>query len=136
MPLCTSSLIVRLTLDMAGIILTAAGSAFWASAPSRRYRVKGDQYLLAQWWVATMPGIAIFVVSLGFNLLSDGLRDVLTPSRPAHDRVDRIQLPPQAMPVQVMPAPAAVRRVATTSPAWNGFLSVGAPANRSGRLPA
>ena len=35
--------------------------------------------LLDQWWVATIPGIAIFVVSLGFNLLGDGLRDVLDP---------------------------------------------------------
>jgi peptide/nickel transport system permease protein len=34
---------------------------------------------LEQWWVATMPGIAILIVSLGFNLLGDGLRDVLDP---------------------------------------------------------
>jgi peptide/nickel transport system permease protein len=39
----------------------------------------GRQFLLEQWWVATVPGIAIFVVSLGFNLLGDGLRDVLDP---------------------------------------------------------
>ena len=39
----------------------------------------GRQFLLDQWWVATIPGIAIFVVSLGFNLLGDGLRDVLDP---------------------------------------------------------
>ena len=32
--------------------------------------------LLDQWWVATIPGLAIFIVSLGFNLLGDGLRDV------------------------------------------------------------
>jgi peptide/nickel transport system permease protein len=36
----------------------------------------GRQYLLDQWWVATIPGMAIFLVSLGFNLLGDGLRDV------------------------------------------------------------
>jgi peptide/nickel transport system permease protein len=36
----------------------------------------GRQYLLDQWWVATIPGIAIFIVSLGFNLFGDGLRDV------------------------------------------------------------
>ena len=36
----------------------------------------GRQVLLDQWWVATIPGIAIFVTSLGFNLLGDGLRDV------------------------------------------------------------
>ncbi len=34
---------------------------------------------LDHWWVATMPGLAIFTVSLAFNLLGDGLRDVLDP---------------------------------------------------------
>ena len=39
----------------------------------------GRQLLLDQWWVPTVPGAAIFVVSLGFCLLGDGLRDVLDP---------------------------------------------------------
>jgi peptide/nickel transport system permease protein len=39
----------------------------------------GRRVLLSHWWVATVPGIAIFIVSLGFNLLGDGLRDVLDP---------------------------------------------------------
>ncbi len=39
----------------------------------------GRRFLIDFWWVATMPGIAIFIVSLGFNLLGDGLRDVLDP---------------------------------------------------------
>ena len=43
------------------------------------YQVR--RFLLDQWWVATMPGIAIFVVSLGFNLLGDGLRDVIDHKR-------------------------------------------------------
>jgi len=85
MPLCISSLIVRVTLDMAGIILTAAGLGFLglgAQPPLPEWGAMistGRQYLLDQWWVATLPGIAIFVVSLGFNLLGDGLRDVLDP---------------------------------------------------------
>ncbi|MCW2235713.1 nickel transporter permease [Azospirillum canadense] len=84
-PLCSSSLIVRVTLDMAGIILTAAGLGFLglgAQPPAPEWGAMiatGRQYVLEQWWVATMPGIAIFVVSLGFNLLGDGLRDVLDP---------------------------------------------------------
>jgi peptide/nickel transport system permease protein len=84
-PLCTSSVIVRLTLDMAGIILTAAGLGFLglgAQPPAPEWGAmiaSGRQFLLDQWWVATIPGIAIFVVSLGFNLLGDGLRDVLDP---------------------------------------------------------
>ena len=86
-PMCLSSLIVRLTLDMAGIILTAAGLGFLglgAQPPLPEWGAMistGRQYLLDQWWVATMPGIAIFVVSLGFNLLGDGLRDVLDPKQ-------------------------------------------------------
>jgi peptide/nickel transport system permease protein len=84
-PLCLSSVVIRLTLDMAGIILTAAGLGFLglgAQPPLPEWGAMistGRQFLLDQWWVATMPGIAIFVVSLGFNLLGDGLRDVLDP---------------------------------------------------------
>lgn len=84
-PLCMPSVIVRVTLDMAGIILTAAGLGFLglgAQPPSPEWGAmvaSGRRFLIDQWWVATMPGIAIFVVSLGFNLLGDGLRDVLDP---------------------------------------------------------
>ena len=83
-PLCISSLIVRVTLDMAGIILTAAGLGFLGLGaqpplPEWGAMIATGNYLLDQWWVAAMPGIAIFVVSLGFNLLGDGLRDVLDP---------------------------------------------------------
>jgi peptide/nickel transport system permease protein len=85
MPMCLSSLIVRVTLDMAGVILIAAGLGFLglgAQPPLAEWGAmisSGRIYLLDQWWVATMPGLAIFVVSLGFNLLGDGLRDVLDP---------------------------------------------------------
>jgi len=84
-PLCLSSVIVRLTLDMAGIILTAAGLGFLglgAQPPTPEWGAMislGRQYLIDQWWVPTVPGIAILVVSLGFNLLGDGLRDVFDP---------------------------------------------------------
>jgi peptide/nickel transport system permease protein len=85
MPLCVSSLTVRVTLDMAGIILTAAGLGFLglgAQPPLAEWGAmvsSGRRYILDQWWVATIPGLAIFVVSLAFNLLGDGLRDVLDP---------------------------------------------------------
>lgn len=84
-PLCLASVIVRLTLDMAGIILTAAGLGFLglgAQPPTPEWGAmisNGRQLLLDQWWVPTIPGIAIFTVSLGFCLLGDGLRDVLDP---------------------------------------------------------
>lgn len=85
MPLCVSSLIVRVTLDMAGIILTAAGLGFLglgAQPPSPEWGAmtsSGRAYILDHWWLITMPGTAIFVVSLAFNLLGDGLREVLDP---------------------------------------------------------
>ncbi|MDB5473384.1 MAG: D-ala-D-ala transporter subunit [Devosia sp.] len=84
-PLCLSSVIVRLTLDMAGIILTAAGLGFLglgAQPPTAEWGAMvsaGRDVILDQWWVATIPGLAIFIVSLGFNLLGDGLRDVFDP---------------------------------------------------------
>lgn len=40
---------------------------------------EGRTYLLTHWWLATFPGIAIFVTTLGINLLGDGLRDLLDP---------------------------------------------------------
>ena len=86
-PLCLPSVIVRVTLDMAGIILTAAGLGFLglgAQPPSPEWGAMisaGRRFILDQWWVATMPGLAIFIVSLGFNLLGDGLRDVLDPKQ-------------------------------------------------------
>lgn len=84
-PLCMSSTIIRVTLDMAGIILTAAGLGFLglgAQPPSPEWGAmisSGRAYILDQWWVATMPGFAIIIVSLGFSLFGDGLRDVLDP---------------------------------------------------------
>ena len=90
MPLCISSLIVRVTLDMAGIIIMRAARQAAAllprrlGAPGRRCRdcggamiASGRRFILDQWWVAAMPGAAILIVSLGFNLLGDGLRDAL-----------------------------------------------------------
>ena len=84
-PLCVSSLIVRVALDMAGIILSAAGLGFLglgAQPPTPEWGAMisdGRTYILDFWWVAAMPGLAIFIVSLAFNLLGDGLRDVLDP---------------------------------------------------------
>ena len=84
-PLCVSSLIVRVALDMAGIILSAAGLGFLglgAQPPMPEWGAMisdGRTYILDFWWVAAMPGLAIFTVSIAFNLLGDGLRDVLDP---------------------------------------------------------
>lgn len=85
MPMCLSSVIVRMTLDMAGIILTAAGLGFiglGAQPPLPEWGAMistGRRFIFDQWWVATIPGIAIFTVALGFNLLGDAMRDLLDP---------------------------------------------------------
>jgi peptide/nickel transport system permease protein len=87
MPLCLSSLVVRVTLDMSGIILTAAGLGFLglgAQPPSPEWGAMiatGRRFLLEQWWVPVVPGLAIFAASLAFNLLGDGLRDLLDPKQ-------------------------------------------------------
>lgn len=85
LPLCLSSVIVRMTLSMSGIILTAAGLGFLgmgAQPPMPEWGTMiatSRAFILAQWWVPAIPGVAIFVASLAFNLLGDGLRDVLDP---------------------------------------------------------
>lgn len=84
-PLCAPSVVIRLTLNMASIILTAAGLGFLglgAQPPSPEWgamAAQGRQYLLDAWWLTAIPGMAILLVSLAFNLLGDGLRDILDP---------------------------------------------------------
>jgi len=86
-PLCTPSLVVRVTLDMSSIILTAASLGFLgmgAQPPSPEWGAMiatARRFILTQWWIPLIPGIAIFIASLAFNLLGDGLRDVLDPKQ-------------------------------------------------------
>lgn len=85
LPMCLPSAIVRLALDMARMIVAAAGLGFlglgirpptaeWGSMVA-----EGSRVIFDQWWVAAIPGSAIFLVSMAFNLLSDGLRDLMDP---------------------------------------------------------
>ncbi|MDR6668605.1 ABC transporter permease [Rhizobium sp. 1399] len=85
LPLVLPSAIIRLALDLSGIILAAAGLGFlglgvrpptaeWGSMVS-----EGTQVIFDQWWVAAVPGFAILITSFAFNLLADGLRDILDP---------------------------------------------------------
>jgi peptide/nickel transport system permease protein len=84
-PMCIPSVIVRLTLNMAGIILTAASLGFLglgAQPPSPEWGAmisNGRKFMLDYWWVAVMPGLAILVTSLAFNIAGDALRDILDP---------------------------------------------------------
>ncbi|WP_245578978.1 nickel transporter permease [Inquilinus limosus] len=85
LPMCLPSVVVRLTLNMAGIILTAAGLGFLglgAQPPLPEWGAMvstGREFMIDCPWVITAPGIAIAVVSLAFNLAGDALRDVLDP---------------------------------------------------------
>ncbi|WP_278496002.1 ABC transporter permease [Pantoea vagans] len=84
-PLCLPSVIIRITMNMAGIILTAAGLGFLglgAQPPDPEWGAmiaSGRTYMLECWWVVTVPGLAILINSLAFNFLGDGLRDLLDP---------------------------------------------------------
>ena len=85
LPLCMPSVIIRITMNMAGIILTAAGLGFLglgAQPPDPEWGAmisSGRSYMMECWWVVTVPGLAILINSLAFNFLGDGLRDILDP---------------------------------------------------------
>jgi peptide/nickel transport system permease protein len=87
MPMCLPSVLIRLTLNMATVILTAAGLGFLglgAQPPMPEWGAMiatGRRYMLDNWWLVTFPGLAILCVSLAFNLLGDGLRDALDPKQ-------------------------------------------------------
>ncbi len=85
LPNTASPIIVRATIGMGYIIMMSAVLGFlgigipaptpdWGSAIAN-----SRQYLPAAWWLVTFPGLAIFLTVLGFNLIGDGLRDVIDP---------------------------------------------------------
>ncbi|MDP9836348.1 peptide/nickel transport system permease protein [Neorhizobium huautlense] len=86
-PMCMPSVLVRITLSMATVILTAAGLGFLglgAQPPLPEWGAMiatGRRYMLDNWWLVAFPGGAILLVSLAFNLLGDGLRDALDPKQ-------------------------------------------------------
>jgi len=77
--------LVNATLDLGGVILTAAGLSFlgFGVQPGTpelgRMVADAAPYVFNSAWVIVFPGLAILILSLGFNLLGDGLRDVLDP---------------------------------------------------------
>jgi peptide/nickel transport system permease protein len=78
--------LVRITLDVGFVALTTAGLSFLglgAEPPTPewgRMVAEGRDYLLNQWWITTYPGLALFVVVVGFNLFGIIVRDWLDPS--------------------------------------------------------
>lgn len=92
LPNISSSIIVRTTIGMGGTILTAAALGFLGLGPPApspewgRTIAESREFLPEAWWYATAPGVAIFLVVMGFNLFGDGLRDILDPrTRRSHD---------------------------------------------------
>jgi peptide/nickel transport system permease protein len=85
LPNAASPIIVRATIGMGFTILTAAVLGFLgmgATPPEPDWGLaiaESRQYLPEAWWFATFPGLAIFAAVFGFNLLGDGLRDIVDP---------------------------------------------------------
>ena len=85
LPNAWAPLLVAFTLDIGGTILSAAGLSFIGlgaemhSAEWGRMVSDGRKWFLNEWWLVTFPGLAIAFTTLGFNLLGDGLRDVVDP---------------------------------------------------------
>jgi len=85
LPNCVTPILVQATIDFGTVILAEGGMAFlglgtqpplpdWGLMVSQ-----GRLFILNEWWIATFPGIAIFISVLAFNLLGDTLRDILDP---------------------------------------------------------
>ena len=82
---CVPYLFRQIELVKPKVILAMGGLAFLGlgtQPPSPDWGLmvsEGRGYILEQWWIATFPGIAIFVVVLAFNLIGDTLRDIFDP---------------------------------------------------------
>jgi len=86
-PNSITPILVQATIDIGTVILAAGSLAFLglgASPPAPDWGLmvsEGRTFILDQWWLATFPGLAIFVVVLAVNILGDLLRDLLDPRR-------------------------------------------------------
>lgn len=85
LPNTLGPVVVQITLDIGTVILEVAGLSFLglgARPPTPEWGLmvsEGVEYILEQWWISVFPGFAIFLLVLAFNLVGDGLRDVLDP---------------------------------------------------------
>ena len=87
LPNSLTPLVVQVSLDVSAVILTVSALSFLglgAQDPTPEWGLmvsQGQQYFPGQWWLVTFPGLAIVITAVAFNLLGDGLRDVLDPRR-------------------------------------------------------
>ncbi len=85
LPNCMPPLIVQATLGFSAAVLDAAALGFLgmgAQPPTPEWGTmlaEAREFILRAWWVVTMPGLAILLTVLAFNLMGDGLRDALDP---------------------------------------------------------
>ena len=87
LPNAVTPLLVQVSLDVGGVILTASALSFLglgAQDPVPDWGLmvaQGEGYFTPDWWLVTYPGLAILLTAFAFNLLGDGLRDLLDPRR-------------------------------------------------------
>jgi dipeptide transport system permease protein len=85
LPNCVAPLIVQATLGFSTAILDAAALGFLglgAQPPTPEWgsMLSGAlEFIQSAWWVVSLPGFAILLAVLAFNLMGDGLRDALDP---------------------------------------------------------
>lgn len=85
LPNVINPVIVLATLNLGTVVLATAGLSFiglGAQPPTPEWGTmiaSGRNHLRGAWWIINAPGIAIMLTVLGFNLLGDGLRDLLDP---------------------------------------------------------
>lgn len=85
LPNTLAPILVQISFNMGSAILTAAGLSFigfGAQPPTPEWGVmisEGRQFLSTHYWLSTFPGIAILLTVTAFNLIGDGLRDLLDP---------------------------------------------------------
>lgn len=84
LPNCMAPIFTKMTLDigwaiLAGATLSFVGMGEQAPIPSLGEMVSnGVNYLPDQWWISVFPALAIMLIVLGFNLLGDGIKDMLS----------------------------------------------------------
>ncbi len=87
LPNSITPVLVQVSLDVGGVILTASALSFLglgAQDPVPDWGLmvsSGQSYFTPDWWMVTFPGLAILLTAFAFNLLGDGLRDLLDPKR-------------------------------------------------------
>ncbi|HEX2588880.1 MAG TPA: ABC transporter permease [Gaiellales bacterium] len=87
LPNSMTPVIVQMSLDAGGILLTAASISFLglgAQDPTPEWGLmvsQGAQYFSTQWWFVTFAGLAILLTAIAFNLIGDGVRELLDPRR-------------------------------------------------------